>query len=135
MPVKSEIDVKNNVIIRKVIGELTIEDIKAELAATPQLAGFKPDMGAVWDLSEGTNANFDTNELEKLAQFVELWSHGRVLTKYRSAVFAPRDIDYGVARIYQAYIEIHLVRFEFSVFRELNQAIRWVNKTGPAGEI
>ena len=71
MPVKSDVNRVNNVIIRTVIGKLTMEDIKDALASTPQLAGFKPEIGVVWDFNEGTNVNFDSNELERLAQFVE----------------------------------------------------------------
>jgi hypothetical protein len=135
MPVKSEIDKDNNVIIRKVVGELTLQDIKDALVSTPQLAGFEPDMGVVWDYSEGTNANFGPNEIKKLAQSVEQWSQGRGSAKYRSASFAPRDIEFGLSRMYQAFIEIRGVSFEFSVFRELDQAIRWVNKIEPQGDI
>jgi hypothetical protein len=135
MPVKSEIDAKNNVIIRKVIGELTLQDVKDALASTPQLDGYTPSMGAVWDYSEGTIEKFYSNELTKLAQFIKQWSQGRGGIDYRVAAFAPRDIDFGLSRIYQTLIEIHGIPFEFSVFRDLDQAIRWVNKIEPEENI
>ena len=134
MPVKTEIDKDNNVIFRKVVGELTLRDIKDALTSTPQLAGFKPDLGVIWDYSEGTNANLHRDELEELAQFVEQWSLGRGSAKYRTAVFAPRDVDFGMARIYEVLLEIRGAQFEFSVFRELDRAIRWVNKIEPEGD-
>jgi hypothetical protein len=135
MPVTSEIDNEKNVIVRKVVGELTMQDIKDALAAAPQLAGVHPGMGAVWDYSEGTIENFDNKELTELVKFIKQWSQGRDGVDYRVAVFAPRDIDFGLSRMYQALIEINSVPFEFSVFRKLDQAIRWVNKIDPMAKI
>jgi hypothetical protein len=45
MPVLSDIDKNNRVIIRRVIGELTIKDVLGALDSTTRLTGYKSGMG------------------------------------------------------------------------------------------
>ena len=125
MPVISEIDEENEIIIRKVIGALTIADVRHALESTPQLHGFKPGMGTVWDYGDGTISNFSTEELNQLVGFIKQWTRTRGVN-YRVAAYAPHPVDYGLSRVYQALLEFQHVAFEFSVFSEMEAAKKWV---------
>lgn len=127
MPVFSEIDKEKRVILRRVKGALTIQDVLGALESTTSLPGYESGMGAIWDYSEGTIESLSSGDLKKLAAEIRKWVAANGPIDYRVAVFAPKDIDFGLSRVYEALSEIQGNKFEFSVFRDLGKAIQWVN--------
>ena len=91
----------------------------------PPLSGYKASR-AIWDFSEATRENFREEDTHKLISAIKALNKKNPVS-YRVAAYAPRDIDFGLCRVYGAYLEIEALPFEFSVFRDLETAIKWVN--------
>jgi len=131
MPVISEVDTENGVIFRKVKGTLTFKDVEDAIRITYRLTDFKPGMGAVWDYSQGTLGQLNQDDLSRLAKMIGDWIETSGRGGYRVAAYAPDDIDYGLSRVCDFFLQMHHVPLEFSVFRKLEQAMRWAHTPNP----
>jgi len=52
----------------------------------------------------------------------------------RVAIFAPQDVNFGVARIWQTLLEICRSPMAFEVFRTDNKAMEWLMGSGDVSE-
>ena len=44
----------------------------------------------------------------------------------KGALLAPKDVDYGMARVFQVFSETESFPLEVEVFRDLNTAQKWL---------
>ena len=65
--------------------------------------------------------------LKKFAAFAQL-QVPKVEPEPKVAVIAPKDMSFGLARMFEAYSD--LVPFDFSVLRDSEKAIEWLNVEG-----
>ncbi len=122
MSVKSTIDPNTGVIVHKATEQLSMPDL---LGALDRITGhplFQPGANALWDLSEVTVADADAKEFRELVVEVCKSIEGRG-TGYKVAIVVPRDVDYGVARMYEAYASE--LPIELRVLRSSGDAWEW----------
>jgi len=50
----------------------------------------------------------------------------RAENERRSAFFAPQDVNFGVARMWQTLLELHRSPIVLEVFRTENEALKWL---------
>jgi hypothetical protein len=119
MPFSIHVEADSGVAIGTCSGVLGLADAKAgasTLWENPTWSG----LAVVWDLRE---AQLDTSSSEvfQLAQYIhaEQRSPGPV----RVAFVTSRDVDYGLARIFEAYRERPAT--EVHVFRDFEAAVDW----------
>lgn len=78
----------------------------------------------LFDLSQGTIAKIDIEvfmqELDVAAQSDVRRAGGK------TAVVTAKDVDYGLARLYQTHSEIRYRPIEFRVFRNMPEAVQWL---------
>lgn len=74
----------------------------------------------LWDLSRG-NSNLTAEELQKLADY----ARSRFLLPSKVAIVAPKDLEFGLSRIYEVYREEGLVKHR--VFRTEQEARVWLS--------
>ncbi|MBW2277886.1 MAG: hypothetical protein JRF63_10360 [Deltaproteobacteria bacterium] len=77
----------------------------------------------MFDMSSGVGDQISADALKRMARFV--WSNTAKLgAGYRVAVVAPGDRDYGLTRMFQAYMDGP--PFEIKIFRDRKEALDWL---------
>lgn len=104
-----------------VVGAATFEEIWEQ---TRIFLNDKPTRLVLWDFTEGTVALISSEEAERIAA---LGSNIRPNIKGGKAAFlAPKDIDFGISRMFQVFSEIKNFTFEIEVFRDMSTAQEWL---------
>ncbi len=122
MPSQLHFDPERNLItleLRERLGAADAIAALTELIADPRL---RPGTNGLIDTTELTDLDLGAGSIRHLASLAEradaLWEGGRW------AVIAPRDLVYGMARMYQAIRSG--APYEIEVFRARDEALRWL---------
>jgi hypothetical protein len=123
MPVHYTVDSELQVVFLIHLGD--VDDDEA-LAATERLRldpQVTPEHSYFVDLRDARSELRSTAVLRRLAEQSKQW-RGNPSSNSRVAVLAPRDIAYGLARMFEVYTDA--AETNFSVFRDLNEAADWL---------
>jgi hypothetical protein len=88
-----------------------------------------PSRNIIWDLAESDVSSITADEVRELARGVKKLAHSREGGK--TAIVSPKDISYGIGRMYQIFAEIYSQSAQIEVFRSKLEAERWVNDKYP----
>lgn len=128
MAITARFDTGSGLVTVTAEGEVNGAMIKEALQAVIEDQRFKRGSDMLWDFS-GARGQDPTGEgIQDLVRFVGTIREKRG-SGYRVALVAGGDLEYGFARMYEAYAE-HLP-FSLKVFRELDEARRWIDSTPP----
>lgn len=83
-----------------------------------------PSLNVIWDLTEADPTSITAYEIRAMAKNVKKLSHSREGGK--TAIISPKDISYGLSRMYQTYAEIFAQIINVEVFRSRLEAERWL---------
>ena len=111
-------------------GRITLDEVRETLRAIYNRRDFRANMHALWDLRKGELA-FSASEIESLARFVS--DHWKATDKTRAALVVSRDVDFGVARMYEAAAS-NIASSKVMVFRDVDQAQRWLASGDPESD-
>jgi len=87
-----------------------------------------PGMNELVDHSEFSGNLFTTEGLQRVARFAEQHYQQHGVSAVKTAIFAPRDLPFGLSRIYEA-----LTRKSpetVMVFRQRQNAVDWLGAAG-----
>lgn len=123
MTVLTTIDAAAGIVTHKVTGDLLFEDVRQAYAIRTGHPEFRPEMGILWDLSEANASRMTSSDIRRIAGLnkARLKKNG---VRYKAAFIAPRDIEYGLSRMYEMFADASLV--ENRVFRTHEEARRWL---------
>lgn len=79
---------------------------------------------ALWDLRESSVQRLSTNDVLALIKFLN--RNAYVREKGKTAVVAPKDADFGLARMGEVYAE--KLTTSFRVFRSIEDAHDWIRQ-------
>mgnify|MGYP006310467065 FL=1 len=121
MSISSEIIKSRKLVITRVEGTLTLEELilkQGEILFDPD---FDPDFDHLFDMSGVSEVeDISTTELRKVSSV-------RVFSDLsRRAVVAPGDFEFGLSRMYEVFSRS--TEENFSVFRTLDEAMEWLEK-------
>ena len=69
--------------------------------------------------------DFDRREgIEKIILTAKKYSGSR--KEGKTAIVGPKEIDYGLGRMYQTFSELEGLPYEYMVFKELEEAKDWL---------
>jgi hypothetical protein len=123
MALTYEIDTQRKIILVAAAGQLTAQDLVElhhRFAADPAV---RPEFSILFDLREAHGEQFSAESVRELANLPLLLSQTS-----RRAVVVRDDLGYGIARMYGLRREDRVVSYE--VFRDLDEARRWVEVDG-----
>ena len=118
MPVTYTIDAARRLVLSRAHGLVTAEDFIEHGKRLGQDPAFEPGFSQLLDCSEVVRIELSTDALRGMAQF-RLFGPGS-----RRAVVAPRDLHYGLARMYELLRGDAPERMQ--VFRTLEDAQLWL---------
>ncbi|MCW8131421.1 MAG: hypothetical protein KIS92_13815 [Planctomycetota bacterium] len=118
MAITIRIDPETGLAMATCTGVLLVADAREGAAALWHTPGW-PGRAVVWDFRD---ARFEISpaEIREIAHFVLRDQPSR---PRRVAFVTPRDVDFGLARIFEALREDPPT--EFNVFRDFDQAVAW----------
>jgi len=104
-------------------GILRRDDLEEAARALWKVPGWR-GKAVVWDFRE-SHLELSTDDLRQIAQFT---MHNQLdPPPARIAAVAPSDLEYGLARMFEAFRDDP--RSEFHVFREYDKALAWARAT------
>jgi hypothetical protein len=84
---------------------------------------FDLSMNLLVDLREADSSERSADVLHEFADFVRA-AHNSLTTHPKVAVVAPKDLSFGLARMYEAFTDS--VPWDFTVFRVIEAALAWL---------
>lgn len=123
MPVEVTVDAATGVITVVARGEITLEDLRASFLDTLAHPDFQPGMDVLLDLTEGGAGGLRPADLREHLNAIDRHRAQRGVN-YRVAVVAPRDVDFGVFRMYGSLADEQA--FAVMVFRTRAEAEAWL---------
>ena len=119
--IKTKIYKDLDLTVHTVTGTPSVQDVCDEL---DQYYSDRYTKLILWDLTNADPSTWSGNEVMTLISKAKEYAHLRKDGK--TAHVLSRDIDYGIARMYQAYSEIERFQFEVGVFRDMKEALQWL---------
>lgn len=125
MTVSIQIEPETGMAIATCSGVLRLSDAKEGATALWKTPGWS-GRSVVWDFRE---AQFDvsSSDAQDIAQFI--FSHQPATPPLKVAFVTQRDLDFGMARVFEAYREDPHTAFQ--VFRDYEEAINWARSLEP----
>ena len=122
MPISYRIDVERNLVLTTASGTLTDDDVlqlKARLVRDPD---FRPGMKELSDIRNITRLDVTADGIQAM---VEQDQRDRaVVASHRLALVVSKDLDFGMARMYQTLTESTMKNV--GVFRDIDKANAWL---------
>jgi hypothetical protein len=128
MAIEHRIDHARRLVLARVRGTLTDEEIFAyqhEVWSRPDVAGYDElvDMGDVEHIA--------LPSAERVRQLASLSTDMDTPTTGKLAIVAPKDFEFGLGRMYQAYREMESRGTkQVRVFRSMELALEWLGMRG-----
>jgi hypothetical protein len=114
---------ENNLLILVHAGTTTDEEFQAFYRSLFESGSIDPSMNLLVDLREADSSPRSPEVLNQFAEFVEqTFSNSSTIPKV--AVVAPKDLSFGLARMYQVFA--NSVPWNFVVFRAMDAALAWL---------
>jgi hypothetical protein len=121
------IDTEKGIVYTTVTGELTLEEIAADIAGLTSDPSFRPDMPRLFDL-RGVTKLLTADEMARLAQTLRSSPGSK---PSRRALLVGSDLSFGMFRMFTALADGGDV--ENRVFRDEAEARAWVEQAAAAG--
>ncbi|MCP4641187.1 MAG: STAS/SEC14 domain-containing protein [bacterium] len=109
--------------IHAVRGTVSFDDIVAVIIEFFQ---GDPTLHVLWDLRHATTANLTLQHVWGLVRTA--MTQGKARRGGRTAVVASGPVEYGLSRMFQALTEVELAPFKVRVFKDLEDALRWLGE-------
>lgn len=121
MPIVFESNSRSDLTVFRLSGDVKVKELLRTIADYFKAGHTRLEL---YDLSEYDGTPFSVEDINRLADFVASRA-GNYRTEGKTAVVAPRDIDFGNFRMLAALTDIE-TPYDFEVFRTRDTAIDWL---------
>ena len=123
MMVERNIDVASGLVTFTVNGKATYEGLIRALKEMLDDPNFRKGANNFWDFRNVDSDSLTSVDIRGFASFIEK-NKERCGEGYKVAFVVARDVDFGLARIYEAYAD--RLPFTVMVFRSMDEALSWI---------
>ena len=120
--VDRRIDAEKDLTIYKVNGELSNEEL---LRLNNELFMGQSTEKIIFDFRNGSLKNISTGVFKQKIKGSK--SRAEKRKEIKVAIIAKKDIDFGMGRMYAAYVEMEDIGVTISVFRIQSEALQWLD--------
>ena len=120
--IDKHIDTEKNITIYEVNGELSAEEL---LILNNELSTGQPTEKIIFDFTNGSLKNISTEVFKQ--KIIRSKSRTEKRKEIKAAIIGKKDIDFGMGRMYAAYIEMEDIGVTISVFRTQSEALQWLD--------
>lgn len=85
-----------------------------------------PTPNVLWDLGDANVSALSAVDVEVLAQHTVNRAHSR--DEGKTAIVAPKDMGYGLSRMFQTFADLASHQASVRVFRTHDEAIAWIDE-------
>ena len=124
MSVEYTFDEENNVLYTRFFGVITADDLKVQAENVCSDPRIGPGVRELVDLSGIEEIGGSVQAVEQNIRIDR--QHSEKLAGLRTAIFAPTDLLFGFARIYQSLAEVQDAPATIEVFRTEKEAREWL---------
>jgi hypothetical protein len=125
MPIEIDTDSDKQLTIFKVTGEATFEE---GLSANKEFYSGNPTQNVIWDFREANLTKITSDQFQQIVDSVQHLTGKRKGGK--TAFLASRDLEFGVARMTQAFTEMNASPLNVKVFKSIDEATLWIGENG-----
>lgn len=125
MPIKTTFSNNGGVIVHTATGLLSPKGIKKAYEKSLEHAVSIKNPSVIWDLRDSDASEIYEKDIEEIANYILSLSKKRA--GYKAGLVVSRDLEYGLARMYGAYVKDGPA--DIQVFRNFEQAMDWVRET------
>ncbi len=126
MPISYRWDAAKRFLRTTVRGHVTDVDLTEHLACIVNDPAIAAPIHELVDLTEAERLDFSAARLQQLAAATV--SHGERFRGMRTAVVAPTDVGFGIARMYELLADSLGSPITVAVFRTVEQAEAWLQE-------
>lgn len=123
MEIRRKINQPDGPVILTASGAITGKEIIQAIKDLVNDPDFKPNINSIWDFRAVTTRLIDSQEITDLITFIRTIQEKRG-RDYRVAILVSRDMDYGLARMFEAHSQS--LPFQVRIFEDLEQAKSWI---------
>jgi hypothetical protein len=127
MPITFSINFDDDYLIAAYTGRISDEEMLASWKGFFQGGKWVPGLNELIDLSQADLTDITADGIEQLIDYAKTVYEKYNIPSVRIAVYAPENIHYGIARMYEA------LTFDSpqsaDVFRSIQEAESWLKKT------
>lgn len=128
MPILHTINEELGVVLSSWVGDISDSDLLPSYKQLYQNENWKPGFNEIVDLRNAELSDVTNKGLERLAIFVKQVTVGKCEV-FKTAVIAPDDLPFGLARVYEA-VSVDTLE-SVRVFRDLKLAFEWLEIEDP----
>lgn len=121
-------ELHDGLLILRVTGELSFDELVATIKE--HFPSLTRDL--IWDFRHGTLRSVTAAQLERIPAIARQHMPNRPGGKTAYVVAA--DVDFGLLRMYIAIASYSQLPYEYNVFRDYEEALRWVGGADLAAE-
>ncbi|UCG89232.1 MAG: hypothetical protein JSW71_12105 [Gemmatimonadota bacterium] len=121
------VDPSGKTAVIRLRGQVVRNDVETAVGLLCRAEGYRRDATVIWDLE---HAGIEMNP-RQIIGLVRSLMHRPSARGGKHAVVVTRDLDYGLARLAEAYVEAWL-ETELMVFRNRGDAEEWLGKVRTA---
>jgi ribosomal protein L23 len=119
--ISTSVDMDRELTTFEVKGTLTADEI---IKKVEEYYSMHPTKLVLWVMEHAVTAGITSEEIEKIILTAKKNSGSR--KEGKTAIVGPKDIEYGLGRMYQAYADIESMPYEYKIFREVEDAKNWL---------
>jgi hypothetical protein len=123
VPILHTINEELGVVLSSLVGAISDSDLLPSYKQLYENEKWKPGFHEIVDLRNAQMNGVTSEGLRQLSSLVESYTNGKC-ESFKTAVIAPEDLPFGLARIYAAISSETPERV--MVFRDLNKAFEWL---------
>jgi hypothetical protein len=123
MPITAHIDKAKDFTVFKVTGVLSFDEV---LPVVKDFYDGDPTKHVLWDMTDTTEVQLTSEEVETLANFSPRYEGKRASGK--TAIVAQKDIIFGLSRMFEFQSSSQQAPFSIMVFRSIEEAHQWLDE-------
>lgn len=123
MPIETKIDAETSLRTHVVTGAVQTDEYEAVLEETYRRPDYRPAAGVLWDVREADLKHISRHEIKRILDFV--MQHRGAPPGVRTAIVVGRDLDYGLARMAEQFLEAESPS-DVMVFRDTDEGMAWL---------
>ena len=125
MTIERRIDPETGRVTLTATGSIEVKDLQGSLREMTEAAEFRPGADIVWDFRKAEAADLTPDRLRDMVSFVSGIQEARG-SDYKVAIVVARNVDFGLARMYEAFSDE--LPCELRVFMNLEDADAWMTE-------
>jgi hypothetical protein len=123
MSIECHVRPEHNLAVLVHVGTIPDEEFLAYYKALYKSDTLHPAMNLLVDLREADSRPRSSKVLRQLAEFMQA-THSETRARPKVAVVAPKDLSFGLAKMYGAFADA--VPWDFVAFRATDAALAWL---------